>query len=107
MEKKTIDNAYIGRYVIVRSDLAGIFVGKLEIAESVGNIQNVLLLKMRHIDWWEGAMNLMEMSLTGVVEGSRVTQEVESGLILGCCEVLPLTDAAQKYIYNQPLWKKR
>ena len=84
-----------GDYVIVRSRDAGVHVGR-----RVGDEHNgVVELENAVRVWrWRGANTLHEMALYGVqtaAESSytRVSEPVAGITVLGCCEVIPCSDA--------------
>lgn len=80
----------INKFVLVRTHSAGVHCGILR--EIAG--QAVLLAEARRIWRWNGANTLNEIATSGVSEASRISEPVESILLLQAIEVIPCTTAA-------------
>ena len=91
---------YIGKKVIVRANMAGVFFGTL--TEVSGH--DVTLTKARNIYYWEGANNLIDISLKGIKSGC-VTAVVEGLVVCDVCELIPLAKNAIKNLEGQPIWQ--
>ena len=92
------------KYVIVRTNTAGVFAGYLKSR----NGQEVVLLKARRIWYWDGAASLSQLSVDGTSkpENCKFPCEVESVELLQVIEILPVTEKAQKSIKEVIVWKK-
>ena len=89
------------QYVIVRSNLAGVFCGTLENK----NGTEVVLTNARKIYRWQGAYTVEDIAVKGLnVNTSQITVPVEKIIIDDVCQVLPTTDAAQKILTEAPIW---
>ena len=71
-------------YVLVRTYSAGIHVG--ELVKRSG--KEVELSRARRIWYWKGANTLNEISLRGVGQGSKVSEEVASLVLTEAIEIL-------------------
>ena len=91
-----------GDIVCVRSRDAGVFVGML--AGRSGD--EVALLDARRIWYWDGAASLSELSQLGPSrpENCKFPAAVPEALILGVCEVLPVSEVAAEAIAAVPPW---
>ena len=89
------------QYVIVRSNLAGVFCGTLENKSGT----EVVLTNARKIYRWQGAYTVEDIAVKGLnVDTSQITVPVEKIIINDVCQVLPTTDAAQKILTEAPIW---
>lgn len=79
-----------GKFCVVRTYSAGVHVGV--VAQREGS--DVVLQGARRVWKWQGANTLHEIALRGVGKGSRVSEAVESILVLGAIEVIPCTPEA-------------
>ncbi len=103
------DYQLIGKYVIVRSPEAGVFVG---ILRAIGSDRMVILTSskdgeelcrgMRNIHRWQDRRTLNEVSLLGVEKG-RVSEPVEFGLVGPVCEILLPTTKAKR-TFEKGVW---
>jgi hypothetical protein len=91
------------RYVIVRSERAGVFAGVL--VSRIG--QEVILKYSRRLWYWKGAASLSELAVTGTSDpkGCKFPVEVPNHEIIGVIEVLDVSDEARKSIASVPIWK--
>lgn len=90
----------IGRYVIVRTEKAGVHHGFL--AEDCERV--VLLTKARRLWRWNGANTLNEIAIHGPAENSNISEEVAEISVRGVIEVIPCTLKATKNLMRQR-WK--
>lgn len=90
------------QYVIVRSNMAGVFFGILK--ERIG--AEVTLLKARKIYHWIGANTVEDIAVYGV-SGDKITCEVDNMVILDVCQVLPCTQESILKIQNSPVWSQK
>ena len=86
METKKKSNS--GRYVIVRTQSAGVHCGTL--VEQRG--MEVVLEGARRIWYWTGANTLHEISLHGVAKGSKVSETVERIALTQAIEIIDCAD---------------
>lgn len=82
----------IGRFVIIRCRDAGVHCGTLVAVAG----RTVELSDARRIHFWRGANTLNEMAIGGCAKQSRISEPVESILLLEACEVIPCTEKAAK-----------
>jgi hypothetical protein len=89
-------------YVIVRTQFAGVFAGRLESR----NGAEVVLATARRIWYWAGAASLSQLAMEGTkapdlckfpIAVTRIT-------LLGAIEIIPTTEQAQKSIEAVPIW---
>lgn len=99
-KNKVMYQNLLKKKVLVRSDEAGVYFGTLEKVEG----STVRLSSVRNIWSWKGATCLSQVASEGV-SGGRVSQTVASMILLGVCQILPLTEAAIRNLENQPIWK--
>ena len=92
-----------GKYVIVRSDRAGVFAGVLESLEG----QKVTLSNCRKLWFWSGASETLQIAKEGVKNPGRCkfTMVVDRITILDAIEVIPTTAEAEANIKAVPVWK--
>lgn len=92
-----------GRYVIVRSNSAGVFAGIL--TEKDGG--EVVLTDCRRIWYWDGAATLSQLAAEGVKRPNlcKFTMPIEEILVREVVEIIPTTDEAEKIIREVPIWK--
>ena len=106
IKKKVVKKAVKNKkpYVVVRSRDAGVFAGYLE--ENLGNGE-VVLRESRRIYYWKGAATLSQLSQDGVknVSECKFPMEMPRHHIIGCCEIIPATEAARLSIASVPVWK--
>lgn len=93
----------VERYVIVRTQSAGVFAGTLE--SRVG--QEVVLLNARRIWYWDGAASLSQLAMEGTSkpQNCKFPIEVSRVELLEAIEILDVTDVARQSIANVPVWK--
>lgn len=91
------------RYVIVRTQSAGVFAGFLKLKEG----QEVTLLNARRLWYWDGAASLSELSQQGVSkpQNCKFPQTVTQIELLQCVEVISCTEKAKKSIEGVAIWK--
>jgi len=92
---------YVGKKVVVRADMAGVFFGTLKCIDG----HDVVLTDARNIFEWEGAGNLVDIALRGIDKKcSKVTDVLSEVWIADVCETVPLTDEAVSNLEGQPVW---
>ena len=91
------------KYVIVRSDRAGVFFGKL--FEKKG--QEVTLTECRKLHYWTGAAAVEEIAMIGTItpDACRFTVVVPSMTICGVIQVIPCTEVSVEVIKAVKEWK--
>jgi len=91
------------KYVIVRSDQAGVFAGYLESEIDT----TVVLRKVRRLWSWEGANCISDLATLGTSKPNecRFSIIVDRIKIFGCCEIDDVTFEAQQNIEGVPIWK--
>jgi hypothetical protein len=92
--------------VIVRSSDAGVFYGELEGREG----SEVTLSGARRIWYWDGAASLSELASEGTSKPGNCKFPVATEgthIVLGVCEIIPVTERAQASIEAVPIWSAR
>ena len=91
------------RYVIVRTNTAGVFAGELESR----NGQEVILLNARRIWYWAGAASLSQLAMEGTKDpqNCKFPCTVNRVELLEAIEILDCTPRAQMSIQQVPVWK--
>lgn len=91
------------KYVIVRTQSAGVFAGYLESR----NGQEVVLLKARRLWYWDGAASLSQLAAEGVSkpQNCKFPCEVDQVELLQAVEILNCTEKAQLSIAKVAVWK--
>ena len=94
---------FIGKYVIIRANGAGVFAGTL--TEKNGN--EVTLTNARRLWYWSGAASLSQLSQEGVSDprNCKFPCPVSEITILNVIEIIPTTETAQKSIEEVKVWK--
>jgi len=95
-------NALIGRFVVVRDDLAGIHVGTMKAYEG----RSCVLEDARKIYYWEGACTCHGIAVYGIdPAASLVAPRVESVITHAVVEVVPCSDEAVACLVACPEWR--
>jgi hypothetical protein len=92
------------KYVIVRTNSAGVFAGNLESR----NGQEVVLLNARRLWYWKGAASLSQLAMEGVTcpLECKFPCEVERIELLQAIEILDVTEKAMASIAGVPIWRE-
>lgn len=92
------------KYVIVRTQSAGVFAGELESRKG----QEVVLLNARRLWYWSGAASLSQLSQEGVTKPKdcKFPCEVARVELLQAIEILDVSESARKNIAEVPIWKQ-
>lgn len=95
-------NKYIGKYVIVRTQSAGVFAGIL----SERDKREVELLSARRLWKWAGAASLSQLATVGTSKPGECKFPciVERIVLTEAIEILPCTPEAQASIEAVPVW---
>ena len=90
------------KYVIVRTQSAGVFAGELESRKG----QEVVLRKARRLWYWAGAASLSQLAQTGTSQPSKCKfpVEVDRVELLQAIELLDVTPQARRSIAEVPVW---
>ena len=89
----------VGEWVLVRSSNSGVWIGELIHAEG----DAVRLRRARRIWHWRGALDTSAISQRGLDSGqSTVSVELPERIVLGVCELGPMTDEALATIRSAP-----
>lgn len=91
------------KHVIVRSDRAGVFFGKLKEKKD----QEVTLTEVRKLHYWDGAAAVEEIAMIGTKKPDRCrfTVTVPSMTVDGCIQVIPCTKESIEAIQSVKEWK--
>ena len=84
------------RYVIVRTNSAGVFAGELKSRKG----QEVILTNARRIWYWSGAASLSQLAMEGTKDAAncKFPCEVKQVELLEAIEILDVTPTAEKSI---------
>jgi hypothetical protein len=92
----------LNRYVIVRTENAGVFAG--ELVERRGNECD--MVNARRLWYWDGAASLSGLAIHGTSKPANCKfPAAVSVTLLGVIEVIGTTDVARKSITEVPEWK--
>lgn len=94
----------IDRFCLVRSRDAGVFAGIVTGREA----NEAVLTQARRIWYWDGAASLSQLALEGTKtpEKCKFPAAVPEILVLGVCEIIPCSPAAEKSIGSVPIWQR-
>lgn len=92
----------IGKYVICRTDSAGVFAGVLKSRDG----KEAVLTDARRIWYWDGAASLSQLAMEGTKkpENCKFPCAVDEVLLTEAIEIIPCTEAAEKSIRGVPVW---
>jgi hypothetical protein len=103
--KQEVSEQYSGmKYVIVRTQSAGVFAGFLESR----NGQEVVMRNARRIWYWAGAASLSQLAIDGTSkpESCQFPEAVDRVELLQAIEILDVTKKAKKSIEGVKIWKQ-
>ena len=92
------------KYVIVRTQSAGVFAGFLKSRKG----SEVVMTKARRLWYWSGAASLSQLAMEGVKNPMqcKFPCSVERVELLNAIEILDVTKAARASIEAVPVWKQ-
>lgn len=92
------------KYVIVRTQSAGVFAGTLVKKEG----KEVVLSAARRLWYWDGAASLSQLAMEGVSkpQNCKFPCEVDKVILLEAIEILDCTEMARKSISEVKIWKQ-
>lgn len=95
------------KYVLVRTDRAGCFVGYLQSKLLLQNGFAVKLFQARRLWRWGGAASLSQIAMQGVSKPDecKFPIEVDEIDLIGI-EIITVTELAKKNIAAVPVWKE-
>lgn len=93
-----------GDYIIARSTNAGVFAGTLANRDG----EEVTLTDARRLWYWDGASSLSELSQLGPSKPAncKFPATVPEVLVLGVCELLPVSDDARAALEAVKVWSQ-
>ena len=96
----------IGKWVLIRGDRSGVFVGTLARLDPVTS--TVELDEARHIWSWQGAANTAEIAAHGVAQpkACKFVAAPDRIQIWDVIELIPCTPRAEKCLRAVPLWSE-
>lgn len=91
------------KYVIVRTQSAGVFAGVLLSRQG----SEVVLTDARRLWYWVGAASLSQLAVEGVSkpDSCKFPVAVPRVELLNAIEILDVTEKAEKIIRAVPVWK--
>ena len=92
------------KYVIVRTQSAGVFAGQLESRKG----QEVVMRNARRLWYWAGASSLSQLAVDGPQRPAecKFPVAVDRVELLQAVEILDVTPIARSTIENVPVWKQ-
>ena len=92
------------KYVIVRTQSAGVFAGYLESRTG----QEVVMLDARRIWFWSGAASLSQLAIDGTSKPDecKFPEAVSRVELLQAIEILDVTEKAKKSIESVKVWQQ-
>ena len=92
------------KYVIVRTNTAGVFAGTLVSREG----REVVLSNARRLWYWTGAASLSQLAVSGTStpKTCKFPVAVPRVTLLEAIEILDVTDTAKASIEGVPIWKQ-
>lgn len=93
-----VGSEFIGKKVIVRSAQAGVHYGTLKAIDG----QTITLTNSRRLWYWVVAdkkgISLSDVAEHGIGSASKVCASIPEHIVLGACEIMTTTEAAQKSV---------
>lgn len=93
----------LGKYVIARCYAAGVHIGVLKSYDFL--TRHATLHEARRIYYWKGAFTLSEISINGVKEGSKLSEEVAEITVSQVEEIIPASKDAEKILRKFAVFK--
>ena len=92
------------KYVIVRTNTAGVFAGNLKSRDG----KEVTLTDARRLWYWAGAASLSQMAVSGTTKPNecKFPVAVPSVTLTEAIEILDVTPEAETSIKAVPVWQK-
>lgn len=92
------------KYVIIRTQNAGVFAGYLK--EKTG--ENVILKQTRRLWYWAGACSLSQMAMEGTKKATdcKFAMEVDTIELNQVIEIIDATEEARVNIKSVSVWKQ-
>lgn len=93
----------LGKYVIVRSDKAGVFFGILEAKDGL----ELTLCNVRKIYYWSGAKTVEDLAIQGVMNPNncKITNFVDKIILSSYDQILPCSELAISNLKEVFIWK--
>jgi len=93
-----------GKYVIVRTQSAGVFAGNLQSRDG----KEVVLTNARRLWYWAGAASLSQLAVSGTSKPKdcKFPVAVPSATLTEAIEILDVTPDAETSIKGVPEWKR-
>ena len=93
----------IGKYVIVRTQSAGVFAGNLQSRSG----QEVVLMNARRLWYWAGAASLSQLAQDGTSKPNdcKFPVAVSRVELLQAIEILDVTEEAEESIKAVKIWR--
>ena len=99
---------YLGKKVVVRSNMAGVFYGVLNQIEPIKDSPffRVELKDSIRIFYWEGANSLSDLAINGVAKPNdcKFLPPIKEHLVGDICEIIKTEEKAQKSIEKVKVW---
>ena len=97
------------KYVIVRTESAGVFAGELESKEDNFGFFKCVIRNARRIFYWSGAASCSELATEGISDpkNCKFPCEVDRIELAQVKEILDVTEKAKKSIKGVPIWSAK
>ena len=96
---------YLNRDVVVRSNLSGVWMGRVVAVEPAENaLWRVALGEGYKVHGWQRTAATSGLAHRGPGEGSRICTPTEGQLIGDACEIILATPAAMRQLRSLPVW---
>lgn len=101
--KKSAETLDGMKYVIVRTQNAGVFAGYLH----TNNSESIVLKKARRLWYWSGACSLSQLAMEGTKKATecKFPCEVDSIELSQVIEIIDCTEEARLSIKNVKVWE--
>jgi hypothetical protein len=98
-----ITHVFCGRICIVRTESAGVFIGKVQ--SVIGS--DVLVENARRLWRWSGAASLSQLAVDGTAdpENCKFPIEVPEIFLMGAIEIIPVSEKAIASIAGVDVWE--
>jgi len=93
----------IGKICVVRSNMAGVFIGKID---KINDDKSLLMSNVRKIYYWKGANTIEDIAEKGIknINESKITLTIDTLLLSEFIQIIPASEIAIANIKSHPIW---
>ena len=93
----------IGKICVVRSNMAGVFFGKVD---KINDDRSLLMSEVRKIYYWKGANTVEDIAEKGIqnCKESKITLTINTLLLSDFVQIIPASEIAIANIKTHPIW---